>query len=237
MSASIAPIKNLNLPSIPSVQAVQELPVTDLEKDRLLAKLQLETAVYQDELASKKAKVETPKVAPIPTPNGVWVTDANQADLIAKTQKYIDKYFATTPITAKQLVELAKVNKFPLDFLILNGHLESHFCTKGRGATSNNCHNVNNTDAGDYKPTVCGQFTECHSDILQGEQKFINLIKNCYIGDNQELSLQTFIDNDFRIQKTVEPFCSAKVGSRYMTDKNSRNKYIFGIQNWINTIF
>lgn len=169
--------------------------------------------------------------------NRVMVTEKNKDDLKNRTQNYINTYFSNTPASAEMLVNIAQQNNFPLDFLLLQGHLESHMCTKGRGAQSNNCHNVDNTDAGDYKPTVCGQFTACLADVVTGEQKFINLIQNCYFNNNEEVSIQKFIDYDFRIQRTIPPYCSASVGSRYMTDGRSRSKYENGVVNYINPIF
>jgi murein DD-endopeptidase MepM/ murein hydrolase activator NlpD len=168
---------------------------------------------------------------------GVFVTDNNKNKLVEMTQTYINKYAPTTPLTAVGLVQIAQDNDFPLDFILVNAHLESHLCTKGRGADSNNCHNVNNTDAGDYKATVCGQYTECHDDVWKGEQKFINLIKNCYTRQGTVPSLEQFIKNDFRVQHTVHPFCSARVGARYMTDPATNRTYINAIQNFINPIF
>jgi hypothetical protein len=167
----------------------------------------------------------------------VWVTDSNKVQLIELVEKYKNKYFPTSPAQSEMIVSLAQQEEFPLDFLLVAGHYESHFCTRGRGAQSNNCMNINNTDPGDGKATVCGQYTQCLSDVQTGLRKFSNLIKNCYIGQNQHLSLQTFLDNDFRIQRTVPPHCTARVGARYMTDKNSQKKYQDLIQNNLNPIF
>jgi hypothetical protein len=169
--------------------------------------------------------------------NRVIVTDNNKTDLVERTKAYFKNHFPTSPVDPEELVNLAQLHNFPLDFIILNGHLESHMCTKGRGADSNNCHNVNNTDAGDYKPTVCGQYTECLNNVYIGEVKFINLIKNCYMNENQLITLQAWLDQDFRIQRTVAPYCNASKGSRYMTDVKSLSKYQYGIQNWINPTF
>jgi hypothetical protein len=170
-------------------------------------------------------------------PNGVFVNDSNFEDIIKKTQTYKDKYFPTSPVDSRALVMLAKAENFPIDFLLVSGHLESHLCTAGRGADSLNCHNVNNTDNGDGKATVCGQYTECLSDVMTGEIKFINLIKNCYFKEGVTPTIQGFIDQDFRIQRTIMPFCSAGVGARYMTDTGAINKYINAVQNFINPIF
>lgn len=169
--------------------------------------------------------------------NRVIVTNQNKSDLVARTKTYFKNYFPTSPVDPAELVNLAQTHNFPLDFILINGHLESHMCTAGRGAESNNCHNVNNTDAGDYKPTVCGQYTECLNNVYIGEIKFINLIKNCYMNENQLITLQTWLDQDFRVQRTVAPFCNASKGSRYMTDVKSLSKYQYGITNWINPVF
>jgi hypothetical protein len=169
--------------------------------------------------------------------NRIKVTDNNKADLIERTKKYFKTYFPKSPVKPEYLVNLSQEKDFPLDFILLNGHLESHMCTAGRGATSKNCHNVNNTDAGDYKPTVCGQYTQCNSKYEIGEVQFIELIKNCYMNKGETITLQSWLDRDFRVVRTVKPFCSAAPGARYMTDKKSLYKYEFGIENWINPIF
>lgn len=180
---------------------------------------------------AKKETQETQKVS------GVFVTKENKKDLTNKTQIYINKFFKDTPASAAFLVEMAEANNFPLDFLLVSGHLESHMCTKGRAKPSKNCHNVDNTDGGDNLPTVCGQYTVCLESVKKGSQKFINLIQNCYFKQNEIPSIQGFINYDFRIQRRVPPFCGASVGSRYMTDTRARAKYENAIINYINPIF
>ena len=185
-----------------------------------------------------KSEASTPAI-PVKTQISVKtiVTLENKQEMIQKTQMYINKYFSNTPVTAELLVNLSQANNFPLDFLLVSGHLESHMCTKGRAVPSKNCHNVDNTDAGDNRPTVCGQYTNCLDSIVTGEQKFINLIKNCYFQADVVPSLRGFIDQDFRVQRTVRPFCSARVGSRYMTDVRAKYKYENAIINYVNHIF
>jgi len=203
--------------------------------------------IEQTPIEEPKAVVEQLTTEVKPLVLSVDTKHSNYDGLVQKTQKYIEKYFypkqnskpscKKTLVTAKEWVDIAQANDFPLDFLIVQAHVESHGGTCGRAHKSNNVHNVNNTDRGDNMPvTICGVFTECLDNWLAGEQKFINLIKACYTKQGQQPSLADFINQDFRIQQTVKPYCSAKVGSRYMTDRNARAKYI-DTYNKFKTIF
>jgi murein DD-endopeptidase MepM/ murein hydrolase activator NlpD len=178
------------------------------------------------------------------------VTPDNKGVILKKTRVYFEKYFSGTKVKPEEIVNIAENNNFDLGLLLINGHIESGMCIQGRAVISNNCHNVNNTTAGDNIPiTICGMFTECNQDILAGEKKFIDLISNCYIdtsknlmgaengNEKQDISLHTFMSNDFHVQKTVKPFCDAKIGARYMSDELSYIKYDFALQNYFLPIF
>ena len=159
---------------------------------------------------------------------GLFVKPENKDKMIVKTQKYIDKYFnqggRKSPMTGQAVVEMAEAGKFPVGLILANAHLESHGATMGRGADSNNPHNIGNTDAGDGKMTVCGQFSNCLKDWTVGTKMFINLITNCYMS-GEIATTHEFISNDFRTQRVSGECSSVKVGSRYMTDTNAPNKY------------
>lgn len=142
-----------------------------------------------------------------------------------RAKRYAAKYVPNSPMSIDELLELADKYQFPYDLLLISGHAESHLGTYGRGATSKNPWNVDNVTAGDYLPTVCGFLTRCLDTWDEGQIKYMELIRNCYMNENEQVTLQAFMDRDFRTVRQVAPYCSAKVGSRYMTDKNAKFKY------------
>lgn len=159
---------------------------------------------------------------------GLFVKPENKSKMVEKTQSYIDKYFnqnsKKSPMVGQTIVDMAEKANFPVGLILANAHLESHGATLGRGADSNNPHNIGNTDPGDGKMTVCGQYTNCLKDWTVGTQMFIKLITNCYMS-SQIATTHEFINNDFRTQKVSNECSSVKIGSRYMTDINAPTKY------------
>jgi hypothetical protein len=151
--------------------------------------------------------------------------EAKEINSIPSIQSYISTYFPDTPVTAEMLANQSKKSKVPVGFILAAGHNESHMGTKGRAVETQNVFNVGNTDAGDYKPTVCGQASNCLSNWQQGLDAFTDLITKCYFNENEEIKLETWISRDFRAVR-----CDIN-GKRYMTNPNALNTYQERIKN------
>jgi len=167
---------------------------------------------------------------------GVFVNDSNFEKIVDKVQQYKNRYFPTSPVDARVLTQLAKDRNFPIDLILVQGHLESHMCTAGRGRDTRNCHNIGNTDSGDNKATDCNDASSCLDDVMQGEDLFISLISQCYTKSDELPSIQGFIENDFRIQQLGHTCRDSKLGARYMTDTNAKSKYEMAL-GYVHSIF
>jgi len=153
------------------------------------------------------------------------VAPSARADKVAKTQAYIDKYSNNSPLTGEMLVKISEERNFPVSFMLAVAHNESHFGTKGRAVGTNNPYNVGNTDAGDYKAVQCGVANWCLESPEQGVHTFVDLISTRYFNEGEQISLQTWIDRDFRaVNGTI-------AGKRYQTDKQALVKYQERLQN------
>jgi hypothetical protein len=145
---------------------------------------------------------------------------------IEKIQKYKDKYFPTSPITAEMIFNQSAKSGVPADFILAVGHNESHMGTKGRAVQTKNPFNVGNTDAGDTKAVNCStNYNNCLEGWQAGLDAFTSLITRCYFHEGEEIKLQTWIDRDFRAVR-----CNI-AGKRYMTDTRAKIKYAERIQN------
>ena len=140
--------------------------------------------------------------------------------MIEKTQNYLNKWTPNSPLTGEMIVEASIANNFPVDFILTVCHAESHCGTKGRAVETRNPFNVGNTDFGDWKEVVCGIANWCLDDWATGLAKFINLIKGCYFEEGESISINTYMERDFRAVR-----CEVK-SKRYMTDVNSKSKYL-----------
>ena len=167
----------------------------------------------------------------------VQVTDDNYSDLLNRTKTFLAKYAVGTKVSAELIVNIAKENKFPLDLLLIQGHIESNWCTKGRATTSNMCINVGAYDRGDTIPTTCHDGTTwCVSDYAIGLQIYIDIMKGCWFKPNQAITIDNFIANDFRIQQRGDNRCG-EVGARYATSPAYKTHFINATQNLFNPIF
>lgn len=169
---------------------------------------------------------------------GVFVNDENKQELIEKTKKYISTYQKVeSPLNAEMIVNIAQKEKYSLDLILIQAHTESHFCTQGRAIDTKNCWNVGNVDAGDNKKTDCQDGTSiCLDDYQKGLELYIHYMKSCHFHEKETISLQKFIDRDFRIVRQGDKICG-EVGARYATDKSYRSKIVNILQNNFNPIF
>jgi hypothetical protein len=142
-----------------------------------------------------------------------------------KIESYRSKYFKTSPISTEMIIKASADSGVPASFILAVGHNESHMGTKGRAVKTRNPMNVGNTDRGDHKAVKCGVANNCLNDWEQGLFAFTDLIKRCYFQEGEVISLQTWVDRDFRAVR-----CNI-VGKRYMTDTRAGSKYQERINN------
>ena len=131
----------------------------------------------------------------------------------------VKKIVKNSPIPAVRWIELSQELNFPLDFLLTAAKIESHFGTRGRAVKTKNIFNVGNTDGGDYKTVTHNEFNSFNSSFEAGLIRYAKLIRNCYFFEDEEISLKTFIQRDFKAVR-----CS-QAGKRYMSDKLAKPKY------------
>lgn len=146
-------------------------------------------------------------------------------DNIENVQKYINRYFPKSPITAQMIMEASQKYNIPPGFILAVGHNESHLGTKGRAVATKNPFNVGNTDSGDYKAVKCGVANNCLNDWQAGLDAFTSLITRCYFNEGETIKLQTWVGRDFRAVR-----CNI-AGKRYQTDTRAKIKYQERIKN------
>jgi hypothetical protein len=146
-------------------------------------------------------------------------------DNIENIQKYINRYFPKSPISAQMIMEASQKYNIPPGFILAVGHNESHMGTKGRAVATRNPFNVGNTDSGDYKAVKCGVANNCLNSWQAGLDAFTSLISRCYFNDGEAIRLQTWVGRDFRAVR-----CNI-AGKRYMTDYRAKIKYAERIKN------
>lgn len=140
---------------------------------------------------------------------------------LAKVQRAINVLsFGKSPLTAEMVSNASKSSGVPVDFILTAGTLESHLGTAGRAVPTKNAFNLGNTDCGDYKPAVRNSCNSFKNDWESGLNAFTSLIRNCYFDEGEKITLETYIARDFRAVR-----CSVK-GSRYMTDRMAKSKYL-----------
>jgi hypothetical protein len=169
---------------------------------------------------------------------GVFVSDENKADLIAKTKEYIKKYSKGEPILdAEMIANFAQKKQFPLDLILVQAQVESNFCTLGRAVQSKQCWNIGAFDAGDTKPTSCVDgLTICQNSYLEGLEFYYKYMKDCHFHENEKPTIQKFVDRDFRQVRKGSGIC-AGIGKRYATAPDYRSKFINILQTNFNPIF
>jgi hypothetical protein len=170
----------------------------------------------------KTIEVKAKEIQPLSSVNSATSQEnkenkENTAQLIEETKKIIGDN--PSPISPERWVELSQELDFPLDFMLAVAHNESHFGTRGRAVETKNIFNVGNTDCGDGKPVQkdhCNNFIDSYE---LGVLEFAKLIKNCYFEEDEQITIEKWIERDFRAVR-----CEIK-GKRYMTDKFSKFKY------------
>ena len=119
---------------------------------------------------------------------------------------YIKKYAPESILSANQLVEICDMFEFDLKLGMAQGHLESHFGTRGRAAETNSVFNVGTYDDG----RVLYTYEEPNESI----EPYVFLVKNYYLVDS------TSVDD-----LLYDRFVNFK-GKRYSTSRSYERKLL-----------
>ena len=132
----------------------------------------------------------------------------SKSQVVDEIDKYIKQVAPTSSLNAITLFELCEIYDIDVKFVLAQGHIESHFGTKGMARKTNSVFNVFAFDGQEYhKISRKGKYDHPDYSI----EPYLKLLVNDYIMDNQtEYDLMTkFVNKD---------------GKRYASDPCYENK-------------
>ena len=132
----------------------------------------------------------------------------SKSQVVDEIDKYIKQFAPTSSLNAIMLFELCETYDVDVKFALAQGHIESHFGTKGMARKTNSVFNVFAFDGQEYhKISRKGKYDHPDYSI----EPYLKLLVNDYIIDNQtEYDLMTkFVNKD---------------GKRYASDPCYENK-------------
>lgn len=132
----------------------------------------------------------------------------SKSQVVDEIDKYIKQVAPTSSLNAIALFELCETYDIDIKFALAQGHIESHFGTKGMARKTNSVFNVFAFDGQEYhKISRKGKYDHPDYSI----EPYLKLLVNDYIIDNQtEYDLMTkFVNKD---------------GKRYASDPLYENK-------------
>ena len=132
----------------------------------------------------------------------------SKSQVVDEIDKYIKQVAPTSSLNAIALFELCETYDIDIKFALAQGHIESHFGTKGMARKTNSVFNVFAFDGQEYhKISRKGKYDHPDYSI----EPYLKLLVNDYIIDNQtEYDLMTkFVNKD---------------GKRYASDPRYENK-------------
>ena len=146
--------------------------------------------------------------------------------MIHETKKYIKTYAPDSKLSADIIVNMCLINRLDICFVLAQGHLESHFGTKGLAKQTNSVFNVGTYDNG---VIICTYKTADAS-----VEPYINLLKNHYIKNNINSLFKKYVNkNGYRYASSIlyEKYMST-IYSRIVTTTNIQKlqtRYTIGI--------
>lgn len=107
--------------------------------------------------------------------------------LVLQVDSYIKKYAEDSKVSAERLIEVCDAYQLDLKLVLAQGHLESHFGTKGLAAETNSVFNVGTYDNGTILYT--------YNNPDQSIEPYAQLLKTRYLTD--EKSVNELLQNSF----------------------------------------
>lgn len=131
--------------------------------------------------------------------------DASREELAIEIDKYIDSVAPNADIAALNLIDLCTKYNVDIRLPLVQGHIESHFGTKGTASKTNSIFNVGAFDGHDVKTQIRNGYGYRHPDF--SVEPYLKLLTTRYLidGKTEEDLLENFVD---------------KNGSRYASSTN-----------------
>lgn len=131
--------------------------------------------------------------------------DASREELAIEIDKYIDSVAPNADIAALNLIDLCTKYNVDIRLPLVQGHIESHFGTKGTASKTNSIFNVGAFDSHDVKTQIRNGYGYRHPDF--SVEPYLKLLTTRYLidGKTEEDLLENFVD---------------KNGSRYASSTN-----------------
>lgn len=134
--------------------------------------------------------------------------DASREELAVAIDKYIDSIAPTADLDALNIIDLSSKYNVDLRLILAQGHVESHFGTKGTAARTNSVFNVGAFDGHSASIQIKNGYGYRHPDF--SVEPYLKLLTSRYLveGKSEEDLLENFVD---------------KNGLRYASSKNYEN--------------
>jgi hypothetical protein len=136
---------------------------------------------------------------------------------VKEANKYIVTYAPDSKLSADTLVKKCLKHDLDICFALAQGHLESHFGTKGLATQTNSVFNVGAYDNG---VIVC-----TYKNVNESIEPYVNLLKNMYIKNNIDSLFRNYVNkNGYRYAKSDKyEKCMCVIYSKIITSTNIKN--------------
>lgn len=156
-------------------------------------------------------------IVKVETSNTIYVRDsyverleskfsAARENLALEVDKYIHSVAPTSSVTALNLIDLCAEYNIDLRLVLVQGHVESHFGTKGTASRTNSIFNVGAYDGYSAEKQMKNGFGYKHPDY--SVEPYLKLITSRYLvdGKNEEDLLNEFVDKNGKRYASCETY-------------------------------
>ena len=156
-------------------------------------------------------------IVKVETSNTIYVRDsyierleskfsAARENLALEVDKYIHSVAPTSSVTALNLIDLCAEYNIDLRLALVQGHVESHFGTKGTASRTNSIFNVGAYDGYSAEKQMKNGFGYKHPDY--SVEPYLKLITSRYLvdGKNEEDLLNEFVDKNGKRYASCETY-------------------------------
>lgn len=156
-------------------------------------------------------------IVEVETSNTIYVRDsyverleskfsAARENLALEVDKYIHSVAPTSSVTALNLIDLCAEYNIDLRLALVQGHVESHFGTKGTASRTNSIFNVGAYDGYSAEKQMKNGFGYKHPDY--SVEPYLKLITSRYLvdGKREEDLLNEFVDKNGKRYASCETY-------------------------------
>lgn len=156
-------------------------------------------------------------IVEVETSNTIYVRDsyverleskfsAARENLAIEVDKYIHSVAPTSSVTALNLIDLCAEYNIDLRLALVQGHVESHFGTKGTASRTNSIFNVGAYDGYSAEKQMKNGFGYKHPDY--SVEPYLKLITSRYLvdGKSEEDLLNEFVDKNGKRYASCETY-------------------------------